>query len=350
VPKFKVVLVEHGYASVEPERRVITAAGGEFLDANELPLAAALTRCEDAEGIMVRRLPVTAELVRRFRRCRILLRTGVGTDNVDVAAATAAGIIVGHVPAYCIDEVSTHAIALLLAVVRRVVGTHRKMERGGWEVHRGEPIWRPAGRALGLVGLGNIGQAVAHKLAGWNLRLLAADPYVEPAKAAALGVKLVALDTLWRESDYVSLHCPLLPETRHLINERTLALLKPGAILVNTARGPVVDTRALLAALDAGRLDGAALDVFEEEPPPADSPLRSHPRVVLSDHTAWYSEESQAQLQRTGAEEVARVCTGGLPQSLANPEVLHKLGRWSEWSPPDHVKWQLKRLERLAAK
>src|SRR6185503_18766391 len=161
-------------------------------------------------------------------------------------------------------------------------------------------------------------------------------------------VKLVELDTLLRESDYVTLHCPLLPETKHLINPRTLALMKPDAILINTARGPIVETAALLAALDEGRLALAGLDVFEEEPLPKTSPLRSHPRVILTDHVAWYSEEAQAQLQRTAAEELVRVCTGGLPRSLANPEVLHRLGRFKEWTPSDTVRWQLKRLEHLA--
>ena len=201
----------------------------------------------------------------------------------------------------------------------------------------------------GIIGFGNIGRTVARKMAGWDVRLLAADPFADQEQAAALGVKLVDLDTLCRESDYVTLHCPLLPETKHLINARTLALMKPGAILINTARGPIVDTAALLAALDANRLALAGLDVFEEEPLPKTSPLRSHPRVVLTDHVAWYSEEAQAQLQRTAAEELVRVCTGGLPRSLANPEVLHRLGRFAGWTPSDTVKWQLKRLERIQA-
>jgi D-3-phosphoglycerate dehydrogenase len=342
---FKVVLIEHGYASIECERQIITRAGGEFIDADKLPLAEALRLCEEAEGILFRRIDITADMIRRFGRCKILLRYGVGTDNVPTTVATDAGIIVGHVPAYCIDEVSTHAIALLLACVRKVVVTRRKLEGGGWDVHREDPIYRMAGRTLGLVGLGHIGQAVARKLGGWGLTLLASDPFVERARAEALGVKLVDLDTLCRESDFVSLHCPLLAETRHLISKHALSLLKPGAILVNTSRGPVLDTRALLAALDAGRLACAGLDVFEEEPLPVDSPLRWHARVVASDHTAWYSEESQAELQKTAAEEVARVCTGGLPQSLANPEVLQRLGRFAEWTPSETARWQLKRMQ-----
>jgi D-3-phosphoglycerate dehydrogenase len=159
-------------------------------------------------------------MVRRFRRCKTIMRYGVGTDNIDVEAATQAGMIVGHVPDYSVDEVSTHAIALLLACVRNVVATHEKVSAGGWETHRLTPLWRMAGRTLGLVGLGKIGQAVARKMEGWGLRLLATDPFVEPGRAEAAGVELVDSQTLWREADYVSLHVPLLPETRHLADSR----------------------------------------------------------------------------------------------------------------------------------
>jgi len=342
--KFKVVLIEHGYASIEIERKIISDAGGELIDAGHLPLSEALRLCEEADGILFRRIDVTAAMIKWFRRCKAIIRYGVGTDNVDTAAATAANIIVGHVPAYCVDEVSVHAIALLLASIRKVVATQKKMEQGGWDLHREDPIFRMTGRTLGIVGFGTIGRAVSQKLTGWGLRMLAYDPYFEKSRTDALRAQFVDFETLCRESDYISLHCPLLPETHHLINKRSLKIMKPGAIIINTARGPVVDTKALLAALDAGELAGAGLDVFEEEPLPKDSPLRNHPRLVISDHTAWYSEESQMQLQKTAAEEVSRVCIGELPRSLANPEVLQRLGRWKEWNPGENVLWQLRRL------
>jgi D-3-phosphoglycerate dehydrogenase len=176
--------------------------------------------------------------------------------------------------------------------------------------------------------------------------MIACDPFFEKSRVDALRVQLVDFETLCRESDYVTLHCPLLPETHHLFDKKTLSLMKPGAILVNTARGPIVEARALLSALDRNHLSAAALDVFEEEPLPADSPLRHHPRLIITDHTAWYSEESQMQLQKTAAEEVARICSGELPRSLANPEVLERLGLLKGWNPPDNVLWQLKRLQK----
>ena len=350
MPGFKVVLIEHGYASTDCERRIVTEAGGEFVDAENLPLGEALELCREADAILFRRLDMPADLIQTFRRCKIILRYGIGTDNVDLAAATEAGIIVGHVPAYCLDEVSAHAVGLLLACSREIVRTHQRMrEQGAWDVHRQLPILRMAGRTFGLVGFGKIGQAMAKKLSPWNLRLLASDPFVAPDRASALGVELVDFETLCREADYISLHCPLLPETRHLVNARALSRMKPNAIVINTARGPVVDSEALIVALDAGKIAMAGLDVFEEEPLPATSPLRRHAKVITTDHTAWYSEESQVELQKTAAEEVVRVCLGSLPHSLANPEVLSRLGRFSEWTPSESAQWQLKRLAKLSA-
>jgi D-3-phosphoglycerate dehydrogenase len=346
---FKVVLLKHGYPGVLHERQVITAAGGDFVDTDPLSQEEALRSCEDADGLLVRWVPITADIIQRLRRCKIIVRYGVGYDNVDVNAATRAGIVVGHVPNYCLDEVSTHTIGLLLACVRRIVTKHQKLQRGAWEFNPLEPLYRIAGRTLGLIGFGNIGQAVARKMGGWGLRRLATDPFVDPARAQELGVDLVPLDTLLRESDYISLHVPLLPETRHLISHRELALTKPSAILINTARGPVLDNAALIAALEHGRLAQSGLDVFEHEPPSIDSPLRRDPRIVLSDHVAWYSEESQVELRITAAEEAVRACTGGLPLAIANPEVLHRLGRFSEWVPNDNARWQLKRVAALSA-
>lgn len=345
--QFKVLAIEHNYPSVDIERNIVVKGGGEFIDGDRLSASDLARACEEAHGLLVRWIRVGPREIKQFKNCKILVRYGVGTDNVDADAATEAGIIVGHVPHYGMDEVSSHAIALLMSCIRRIVPAHRNLANGGWDTNPPEKIWRTSGRTLGLIGLGNIGQAVARKMSTWNMKLLATDPYVDPAKAAALGVTLVSLENLLAQSDYVSLHVPHLPETRHLINPRTLQLIKPGAILINTARGPIVDARALLDALNSGRVASAGLDVYEEEPLPVSSPLRKHPNVVLTDHVAWYSEESQLELRVTAAEEVVRVCSGGLPRALANPDVLHRLGRWNEWTPNDTVRWQLKRQAAL---
>jgi D-3-phosphoglycerate dehydrogenase len=346
---FKVVFLKHGYPSTAAERQVVEAAGGEFVDLDVVPDDEGARYCREADAILVRWVRITPELIRSFVRCKIVIRFGVGFDNIDVNAATEAGIMVGHVPDYCLDEVSTHAIGLLLAGVRNLTRSQRRLAAGGWDDLPSDKIWRVAGKTLGLVGFGNIGRAVARKLQGWGVRMLASDPYVDPFRAADLGVRLVDLAALCRESDYVSLHVPLLPETRHLISRTEFELMKPGVMIVNTARGPIIDEAALVEALDSGRVAHAGLDVFEHEPLPADSPLRRHLRVTLSDHVAWYSEESEHDLKVSAAQEAVRVAIGGLPRSLANPEVLHRLGRWNEWTPNDSARWRLKRLEHLAS-
>jgi D-3-phosphoglycerate dehydrogenase len=345
-PRFKVVLIEHGYGDVSPERAIIEAAGGELIDAEKLGPEEARAAAMQADGILARRLVFDAPFLSRLSRCKIIVRYGVGVDNIDLEAATGAGILVGHVPFYCQDEVSTHTLALLLALVRRIASTHQRLSRGGWDVNRNDPVHRMTGRTVGLAGLGALGQAVAQKLQGWGMRLIATDPFIEPERAEKLSVELVGLDELLAQSDYISLHVPLLPETHHLINRSTLGRVKPGAFLVNTARGPVVDAEALIEALESGRLAGAALDVFEQEPLPEDSPLRKHPKVLITDHMAWYSEESQLQLQKTAAEEVVRGCMGMLPRAIANPEVLSKLGKEKEWEPTWMARWKKMRAER----
>jgi len=347
---FKVALLQHEYASAEIERRIVEAAGGQLIDTDTLPPAERLAAAEEADAIIVRWMAMTPEVIRRLRRCRIIVRYGVGYDNVHYEAATAAGIMIGHCPHYCLDEVATHALALLLGCVRGIAPTHATLVAGGWDQNTYFRASRMAGRVVGIFGLGNIGSTFARKLSGLGMRLLACDPFVEPEHAASLGVTLVDGDTLLRESDYISLHVPLLPETHHLIGERAFALMKPGVVLVNTARGPVIDTAALLAAVESGKVATAGLDVFEGEPLPADSPLRRHPRLLLSNHAAWYSEDALDELHRSVAEDAVRVCTGGLPVGLANPEVLHKLGRFNEWKPTWNARWRWKRAEALKNK
>ena len=344
---FKVVLLGHDYASTEIEREIVEQAGGQLVDADRLPKAEGMRAAEEADAVIVRWLAVTPQVISRWRRCRIIIRYGVGYDNVDYEAATAAGIMIGHCSHYCVDEVATHALALLLGCIRGLPATHARVSKGGWDPNPWFRARRVAGRTLGIAGLGNIGSTVARKLSGWALRLLASDPFIEPARAAAVGVTLVNTETLLRESDYVSLHVPLLPETHYLIGERAFAVMKPGTILVNTSRGPVVDEKALLAALDDGKVAAAGLDVFEREPLPAKSPLRRHPHLLLSNHAAWYSEDALAELHRSVAEDAVRVCTGGLPVALANPEVLHKLGRFNEWTPTWNARWRWLRAAKL---
>jgi D-3-phosphoglycerate dehydrogenase len=242
-------------------------------------------------------------------------------DNVDIPAATNAGIVVTRVPDYCLDEVSDHTMALLLALVRKIPSSNARTQGGKWEMRAVVPIHRLRGTVLGLVAFGQIPQLVAPKAQSFGIRVVTYDPFVSKQVAERAGVEQVTFDELLKISDYISIHTPLLPATRHLFNADVLSRMKPTAYLINTARGPIIDEAALASALDQGHLAGAALDVMEQEPP-SGSPLFGRDNVIVTPHTSFYSEESLVDLQTKAAEEVVRVLSGQTPKNPVNPEAL----------------------------
>jgi phosphoglycerate dehydrogenase-like enzyme len=251
-------------------------------------------------------------------RCRIAVRAGVGYNNIDLAAADRHGIIVCNVPDYGTEEVADHAIMLLLASARRLVPAHLAIRAGEWHYRHAQGAPRLRGKTLGLVGCGRIGSATALRAKALGLDVVFYDPYVAAGTDKALGVRRVfELAELMRQSHFLSLHCYLDESTFHLINAETLALARPGAILINTSRGPVVDQHALLDALDSGRISAAGLDVVEREPLD-DERLRHHPAVVLTPHSAFYSVEGFIELRTKAAEEVRRVLLGEPPRNAVN--------------------------------
>src|SRR6202049_1378360 len=278
----------------------------------------------NADAVLVTYAKITAEMIGQMTRCRIIARFGIGVDNVDIPAATKAGIVVTRVPDYCIDEVSDHTLALLLALVRKIPSSNARTHAGRWEMPAVVPIHRLRGSILGLVGFGRIPQLVAPKAKSFGLRVVTFDPFVPQTVLDQAGVERVEFDQLVRISDYISIHTPLLPETHHLFNADVFRKMKPGAVIVNTSRGPVVDETALAQALDAGQLAGAALDVLEKEPPTG-SPLFGRDNVILTPHTSFYSVEALEELQTKAAEEVVRVLSGQAPRNPVNPDVLKAL-------------------------
>lgn len=264
----------------------------------------------DARAVFVRESPIRADAMDAMKDCCIIVRYGVGVDSIDLAAAAARGIVVANVPDYGIDEVSDHALGLLLAVERRIVTRDAQVRAGGWDISRTEPMRRLSELTLGIVGHGRIGQAFRRKAAVLGFaRILVHDPGAADS---------CALNDLLTEADIVSLHVPLTPSTAHLIDAGRIDRMKQGASLINTARGGLVDETALAAAIARGALRGAGLDVFSSEPPAPNNPLLALPQVVLSDHTGWYSESSVRDLQRKAAEEVARVIIGQPPRHWMN--------------------------------
>jgi D-3-phosphoglycerate dehydrogenase len=282
-----------------------------------------LAACRDAEAIVVNLATLSGELLRKFEKCRVIARYGVGYDSIDVAAATEMGIRVVNVPDYCAEEVSDQALALFMACVRQIRYRDASVRRGEWDSAGAGPMYRIAGRKFGLVGYGNIPRVLHRKLKGFDLaEVLVYDPFVSAADVQAAGARQVDFDTLLSESDYISIHAPLNAKTRHLFGAAQFGKMKPTAILVNTSRGGLVDTEALAKALKGGEIAWAGLDVHETEPVPADYPLFGMENVVLSDHKGFYSEEAQADLQRKAAAYAAQVLLGQTPKSVVNKEVL----------------------------
>lgn len=267
----------------------------------------------DADGVLVTYAKLPAELIRQLTRCKVIGRFGIGVDNIDLPAAKEKGIIVTYVPDYCVMEVSDHAMALLLSLARKIPLSNKLVQASRWEMPAVVPIHRLHGRVLGLIGFGNIPRTLVPKAKAFGLRVIAHDPYVSADLAKSLDVENVSFDQLLATSDFISVHAPATPQTRGLLNAAAFGKMKKGALIINTARGPLIDEAALVAALDAGQVGGAALDVLAAEPPPPDSPLLGRDNVILSPHTAFYSVESLDELQTKAASDVASVLAGEKP-------------------------------------
>ena len=284
-----------------------------------------VSRASDADGLIVVDSPITRKVLSGLEDCKVVLRTGVGYDVIDVEAATELGIAVVNVPDMWTQEVANQAFSLLLACNRRVTAIDSEIRSGRWAPRISVPVGSLYDETLGIVGIGKIGGSVARRAAAFDMNVVASDPYVPEGRFDELRVTSVSLDVLLEKSDYVSVNCPLTSETRHLVNEEALRRMKPTAYLINTARGPIVDEAALIRALQEGWIAGAGLDVLEEEPPRADNPLLRMTNVVLSSHVGHFSDASMARRPRRYGEEVARVLMGWMPLHLVNPQVREVL-------------------------
>lgn len=317
-----IAVADSPFPNLNPAKQVLSELGAKIAMAGEPTPDGILKVARDADGLMVTYGEITAEVIEGLNKCKVIGRMGLGVDNIDIDAATKAGIAVVFVPDYCVDEVSDHAMALLLNLVRKVSFANRLVQSGRWEMSAVAPLSRLRGRTMGLAGLGRIPRALVPKAQAFGLRLIAYDPYVDKAAAAALGVDIVSFETLLKTSDYISVHVPMMPETKHLFDASAFRQMKPEAMIINTARGPLVDTDALAKALEEGQIAGAALDVMPVEPPPANSPLLGRDNVIITPHTAFYSVEALEELQVKAARGVVDVLTGNKPTYPINPEVL----------------------------
>jgi D-3-phosphoglycerate dehydrogenase / 2-oxoglutarate reductase len=313
MPRPLIAVTDSPFPSLDPAKAALARVDPELRVAKSASADDILAVARDADAVLVTYAKLPGDLLRQLTRCKAIGRFGLGVDNIDIPAAAALGITVTYVPDYCMQEVSDHAMALLLALVRKVPLSNKLVQSGRWEVPPIVPIHRLSGRVLGLVGFGNIPRALVPKAKAFGLRVVTHDPYASPDALAKAGVEGVGFDQLLGMSDFVSIHAPLVPATRGLFSADVFGKMKPGAFLVNTARGPLVDEDALIAALDSGKLGGAALDVVTTEPLAKDSKLLGRDNVILTPHTAFYSVEALNELQTKCAADVARVLSGEKP-------------------------------------
>ena len=317
----KIVVIEPGYLNYSAEENILQDWDPQFVvvPANA-SLEEKLRQVSNADAIMVREATVSRPMIEAMQQCRVIVRYGVGVDNIDSQAAKEKGIYVANVPDYGSEDVAEHALALLLAATRRIATRNRDVRDGQWGIGQREPMFCLAGKILGVVGFGRISRCFVQKASGIGFkRILVVDPLLTDEQASQAGVTRVNLDTLCREADFISLHAPLTPDTHHLIGEAELAKMKPSAVLVNTSRGGLIDEQALINALLQQRIFAAGLDVFESEPLSAKSPLLQMDNTLCTDHTAWFTEESVVELQSKAAHEVRRAFEGEHPLNWVNP-------------------------------
>jgi D-3-phosphoglycerate dehydrogenase len=313
--RFKVVVTDQVFPTIETETRLLASAGATIEVADGTP-AGVVRLGGDADALLNTYMPITGGLLDQLPACRIVARYGIGVDNVDLAAAARRGVTITNVPDYSVEEVAVHTLGLLLALTRRLPAASRLVAAGGWGLDGLRPIRRVSTLRAGLVGFGKIAQKLAGYLAAIGCEVVAHDPFIQPEPGIP---PLVTLPDLLSGCDLVSLHIPLTPRTRGLIGAPELAMMRPGAVFVNTARGALVDVDALLDALRAGQIGAAALDVLDQDPPRPGRIPGALPNLVVTPHMAYYSEESIAESQRKAATQIIKVLTGGQPDYPVRP-------------------------------
>jgi D-3-phosphoglycerate dehydrogenase len=319
---YRVVITDCDQGSIEEEKDEFAKIGSELILAQVQEERELIRACREADGLLNQYAPLTRRVLENLPNCKVVSRYGVGVDSVDLKAATDLGIIVANVPDYCMDEVADQTVSMLLGLIRKTAFFDQKVKSGQWDFRQGIPIYRTRGKTLGLIGCGKIGLEVAKRISAFGLRVIAFDPYIEKPHEV---IELKDIDTVLKESDFISIHCPLNDSTRHLIGDEAFKKMEKRPILINTSRGPIIDEKALIQALKEGLISGAGLDVLEKEPPDSQNPLLKMENVILTPHVSFYSVESISELKRRTAKNVADVLTGRWPRSVVNREVKGRI-------------------------
>lgn len=320
--KFKVVITDNIFPDLNMEKEMLSSIDAELIEVKDQDDL--LNQVRDADAIINTYVKMPASIIEQLEKCKLIIRNGIGVDTIDIKAASEKGIMVANIPTYCLDEVATHATALILACHRKIFLLGNKVRAGIWNVKLAIPIIAPEQSTVGLVGFGRIPRLVSQKVRALGFNVVAYDPYVTQNIADEYGVKMVDLQTLLKMSDYISIHCPLTEETRGMFNYETFQQMKKTTFIINTARGAVINERELVQALKDGLIAGAALDVLEKDGISPDNPLLEMDNVLITPHAAWYSEQSIIRRRTQTIEEVIRVLNGGEPTSFVNKKMLNK--------------------------
>ncbi len=317
--KFSVFMTDTIFPDTAIEREVLSAADAELVLSSAKDDEVFLTEGKDCDAMLVVYAPVSAGVIEGLNKCKVMVRTGIGVNNIDLAAASRKGIMVANVPDYCIDEVADHTFSLFLCGIRKISYLNQKVKSGIWDVNEAKPIPRLRGKKYGLLGCGAIGRQVAARAKAFGMEVHAYDPFLPAEKFAELGIARVdTLEAFFPLVDFFSLHVPLTEATHHMINSKTLGQMKSGAFFVNTSRGDLVNENDLYEALSNKVIAGAALDVLNTEPPKMPFPLAELENVILTPHAAFVSEDAIPELRRKAAQEIVRTLTEGKPKFWVN--------------------------------
>jgi len=319
--KFKVLITDPYHQNFHIEKEILAGINAEVFVSHCKTEEDVIKICSDMDGLLVSYVPIGKKVIENLHKCKVIVKYAVGVDNIDLEAATLKKIFVANVPRYCVEEVSTHTVALLLNLIRKISKYDQSVKKGCWDPLVGDPTFRLENRVLGIIGFGNIGKSVAEKFRPFKFSIIVYDPLVNDKIISKYGAKKVELEALLRQSDYISLHCPLNKYTKHLIDFEEIAIMKKGAFIINTSRGEIIDQKALYKALQDGKIAGAALDVLEKDPPSLIDIINAD-NIIYTPHVAWNSVEAETELRKSATQEVKRVLEGGKPLNLVNKEVL----------------------------
>lgn len=320
--RFKVAVTDFVFASLDIEKQELKKIEAELIESTDSDEESIIEAAKDADAILNCYAELTPRVIESLKKCQIIARYGIGVNNVNIPTATKKGIIVTNVPDYCIEEVSDHALALILACTRKICQLNKTVKSGKWDFKDYRPMYRLKGQTLGIVSFGKIPRRLVEKVSAYKFNIIAYDPYVDEEIAAKYNVKLVTFEELLKESDIISIHAPLTEETKGMFGSEQFKIMKSSAYLINTARGGLIKDNDLAQALKEEEIAGAGLDLLEDENVNSHHPLINLENVIITPHSAFYSEQSLKDLQYKTVQEVIRVLTGEKPKSCVNPEVL----------------------------